>query len=698
MRYSNIDYTVFYVDPSIASAGDGSTPATALQNLPESIAEYANNSCFIIRRTSEDYAATIAGGTNATMYNLMLLGMPNASDLMYEFVPDEAKTAWGADEAEYANLESTSTSYVEMNSIQQFMLHRIYLYRNNATVSNYIFRFYNSSTYNACISIEHCKFGSKGIDIDQADYTCDKMTNSYLKAYFYIYYARLLNIKDVILNYAATSHSSHGIYCRFAEILNVEDVTVYALVGVNNSYYPLCLSETGSDGVECNIRNVQMKIKFNGDSEYLPTFLQVQGYLNNTIHNISVAFDGAINDTRPSNLCLNTSMIVFNSLRDFSITDVDINIPYCWRLSSSSGNVFRMSSCYAGTYVPGVAKEVKNINIVLGSDEDVAIGISNTYTEAKSDDDDYVALFLQFNNDACDNFFKVPIVDNINVVNPRGRSLYIYNARLTNATLQGAMSCYYTLADIDLLETWYPGYVLWAYYGSHVRVKELNVNLENPTYPYTQESAIGSSYSSKSNVFVEKSNCYLASLVTDTSESNNIYQGFTCNNEVETGHFCQRTPNGICDTWSVYREGGSSASLKLYNNSYNTTKTMVLGRRPFKGMQLLPTTTGRHTLKMHIAYKGYLTDSDIYQRLILSATVQTEDGEKNYISSVHGSWADDSESTWVNDESLTQKCLEMPLDLPNSEAVDIRIYFSWYAASGFVYIDPDITLETETEV
>lgn len=155
-------------------------------------------------------------------------------------------------------------------------------------------------------------------------------------------------------------------------------------------------------------------------------------------------------------------------------------------------------------------------------------------------------------------------------------------------------------------------------------------------------------------------------------------------------------PTAECDLifWSVHRTGGGAAALKLYNNNYNTTRTMVLGRKPFKGMELLPTTSGRHLLKMHIAYKGYTDDSDMFRRLMISASVRDSDGhDRIYWSTLHGRWVDDSASEWINDENLTQKCLEIPLDLVENNPVDVRIYFCWFSSSGFVYIDPALELE-----
>ena len=53
MRYANIDFNVVYVDPSNSSSGDGSTPANALNALPTTAAAFADNTCYLIRRTAE---------------------------------------------------------------------------------------------------------------------------------------------------------------------------------------------------------------------------------------------------------------------------------------------------------------------------------------------------------------------------------------------------------------------------------------------------------------------------------------------------------------------------------------------------------------------------------------------------------------------------------------------------------------------
>lgn len=696
MIYSNVDFNVVYIDPSIEAPGDGTTPAGALKALPASAADFTDNTCYLIRRTPEESAVIIPNGENTNITNLLLLGMPNPSDLMYDFVPEEAKSAWGADEAKYANVKSVvADGRFQLPNLRVFLMHRVYLFRDGIDSNNYMLYFYNSSDYKMCISFEHCKFGSRGINVDDSGYAGGALTQSRLKSYVYIYYARMLNIRDCIINYAITGNSNngHGIFCRFPEILNVEDVKVYSPLNSSSyNYYPLYLSENSDDGIECEIHNVSQELIFNGTYEYIPGLIHLAGYLNARIRNISINMtERGLSTARPSNLYIQNSLISLDSMRDFSVQDITVNIPRCWRCTAP---VVGLYSCYSSNYIPGIEKEVRNITISLCESEEDAIGSPISYSDASKSGNSYVALLLEFDQGSGDISAKVPVVDHITVNHPRGKSLYIYNARLTNAVLKGTATCYCTVADIDKLETWFPGYALWAYDGSHIRVKELLINTENTVYPYSQEPAVGSDYSSRANVFADKCNVALRPLNYLSSNDNYIYQGFGCNNEGEDGHFCFRCPNGIADTWSVHRSGGGAAAIKLYNNNYNTTRTMVLGRKPFKGLQLLPTTSGRHVLKAHIAYKGFADDSELSRRLLFSATVRGADGHDIvYWSSLHGRWVDDSASEWINDENLTQKCLEIPLDLVENNPVDVRIYFCWFSSSGFVYIDPALELE-----
>ena len=57
----------------------------------------------------------------------------------------------------------------------------------------------------------------------------------------------------------------------------------------------------------------------------------------------------------------------------------------------------------------------------------------------------------------------------------------------------------------------------WAYDASHVRVKDMFINIDNPAYLYSQEPAVGTDYSSRANVFADKCNIALRPLTYRTT-------------------------------------------------------------------------------------------------------------------------------------------------------------------------------------
>ncbi len=689
MVYSNIDFNVVYVDPSKSSSGDGTTPAKALNALPSTVAGYADNTAYLIRRTAETSAAVLPSGTNSSISNILFIGMPNASDELYTLMPDAVKSAWGADSAEYANLKYASSSgNFSLPSIKVFLLHRVYLFRDSVNADSYILRFYNSTGHVGCYAFEHCKFGSKGVDLDKASYT-GALTSSRCKAYVYIHYARMLSIRDSIINHALTGNSSNGdgIHCHWADFLDVEDVAVYSAAWTDYSqYYPLNLSGTYEKGVECQIRNVTQTVRMNGSAgTHVPTLMSVQGYVSCDISGIGASLGTALDATAPSSFQLDYPMVYVYNAWELSIKDVTVNLPNFWNCRSP---VLELERCQSGNYIPGVVKKLENISVALATDSGIGSPISYSY--ATTANDSYAAVSVNFSSSDTTLYAKVPQISNLNVVCPRGKAAYIENARMTDSSFQGTVVLNGVVADIDSISTWFPGKCLYAESGTHVRVREMTVNTENPDYAYSEDPAVFSGLEEQGNVFVDSSNVSLAPVAASSSKTDHIYQGIGCNNEGAEGHFCFRCANGICDTWSAHRTGGGAAALKFWNNTCSGADTMAVGRRPFNGMELTPSTTGRHLLKAHIACKGFSQVSELYRHFIVSATVNG----RRYYSTLHGRWADDSASVWENDSDLVQLVLEMPIDIAEAAPVDVRVYFSWYSSAGFVYLDPAIELES----
>ena len=687
MRYANIDLSVVYVDPSKSSSGTGATPATALNALPSTAASFADNTCYLVRRTAEAKAAVIPNGTNNSVKNLLILGMPNASDELYELMPSEAKTAWGADSAEYANVQSTAASgSFALPNANVFLLHRVYLFRDGINADQYILKFnYTTSPGIGCFAFEHCKFGSRGVNVDKSTYAT-AVTASRLKSYVYIYYARMLDIRDCIINHALAGNSQNpcGFYCYFADILNVDGVKIYSPVWTDytSNAYPLFLSGTYQKGVECIVRNVEQTIRMNGSTgTHVPTLMYLQGYIHCAVENVSVDMGTALNSTDPTSLSIDYAMMYFGSVYELAMKTLSVNLPKVWYAKSP---VLQFDRCYSGNYIPGVVKRIEDVTVELASSG--GIGEVCTYANATSTRENYAAVVMSFSTSDCTMYAKVMEVTDLTVKCPRGKALYAENIRLTDAEFEGTVILSATEADVKSIKTWFPGKALYVQNGSHARVRYMEANLANPDYAYNEDPLVFSTFDNYGSVFVDESNASLSPMAASSSKAQHIYQGIGCNNEGADGHFAFRCQNALCDTWSVRRTGGGTAALKLSNNVCSGADMMVLGRRPFNGMQLTPTTTGRHVLRAHIAFKGYASSAELYRHFVVSATVKG----RVWYSTVHGRWADDSASTWVNDSDLTQLVLEMPIDIAEVSPVDVRVYFSWYSAGGFVYLDPAI--------
>ena len=195
LKYNGNEYNILYIDANIgANEGDGSTPSTALSNIPTTLTD---KTCYIVRR-QEDNEVTYVDLPQSwynSLYYIMFIGMPTSKDPLYSVMEESAKTAWGNDTGKYARIRcnmSTSrgtSSYsidinntnnkcvFKTNSIRDFYASGCYFYRdgNGATAradgfaNDYIFAFDYSSSF-ANVTFNNCKFGYTQYNLENNDY------------------------------------------------------------------------------------------------------------------------------------------------------------------------------------------------------------------------------------------------------------------------------------------------------------------------------------------------------------------------------------------------------------------------------------------------------------------------------------------------------------------------------------------------
>ena len=717
MIFSNIDFTLKYLDPSAEENGDGTSPESPLNAFPESIGELGDNTAWIIRRTSEDYSAFLPGGNTSEIHNILFIGMPKNTDPLWTMMPRLAQEAWGSDEAEYANIRANTGDEpwgdeygFNLPACKTFMLHRLYVFRDESWAYMSIFKF-PAQDYTASISIENCKFGQKGINLDSQDFT-DSTNTSRCKAFFYINTAHVLSMHRCIFNIVNDGDDWYGdtadpFHLNNASYISVSDIDVYATTSqYGGDYGPgggtaLCFSNGSWGGAFSDYQNLRFHILVNGTWGYMPClfYSAVNDYCR--IRNITATVEERkLGTNNPSQYCVGQSMIRSHGSREFEIDGITVTIPKCWRITEG-GRVVSISG-FCNSTIPGFSKSIRNISISMaetdGVDSEASTG--NYYEWVRQGIGDigrypwYSALEMSFSErNYSEGAWEPVVVSGITVNHPHGVALYAYGCQIRNCSLKGTIKLRRCVADVTSMTSFYPGYALFAAEASTLRVGMLTLGKENSEITGgADDPAVGSYYSDTSFIYVGTCNGPLKSNIGGTAT--NVYNGYNviCANESDSGHYTCRSENYICDTWNARRTGGAPACLKIISSA-NGSGGMSLGRAPFRGFQITPAETGIHTLEFHIAAKGISDLSELNRRLLVQVTVPRANGTQDvYFSSTSGCWQDDSSAEWVNDSEMVQRKLVMPLNITEAGALDVKIHYQLYSASGYVYLDPAIAL------
>ncbi len=690
MLYSNTEYNVVYVDPSTGTAGDGSAPAAALKDLPAADS-LADRTCYIIRRTNPADSCALPNGTNNSLKRILLMGMPFPSDLMYGFVPEAARSAWGSDSHKYANIKATSGSQsFTANNLETLLLHRVNLFRSGVSgVSAYMLVSYQTNESKGVFSFDHCRFAVDGHPVDEEDYSGGIYAENAMSGYVRLGQVRMLNIRDCVFN-LRTVNRYNGVYCYAPDCLAFTGnrINVLARGNMDYGYDQFLLSDSQRGQIEAVISGIAVKYLVNGSgSRYFDRVLGVNYYPSARVNGITVSMGDLATDTHPDSLSFTGSLLHVSGAGDYSVKDITADLPYAWLFESPFIYIYG-NLCNTGA---GCEKEVSGISVTAGGDN--AVGGCRSYDDVRSFRDSQVLLCIQnYSGDRSSYYPKVTDVKALNLKYPRGNALHAVQCRITDAVIEGSVYLSGCMADIDSISTWFPGAALRLAACSHARVGTVTVNTANEKYPYNSDDAvIWGSDSGNGNAYVEHCNVPLCPVQLSTS-AGDTHVARTCANAGENGHYTMLSRNVAADTWNVHRTGGAAACLKIRNDACNTTNTMTIGRKPFRGMVLTPSSTGRHVLRMHAAFKGYASLDELARRFIVTATADENGSPRVYTSSSDGVWKDDPGAVWENDTGLTQKVLEIPMDIASLTAVDVRIHFGWYSATGFVYVDPAMEL------
>ena len=696
MFYSNIQYTVCFVDPSRGTNGSGITLQDARNELPTTDSEWKENTLYLIRRTAEDYYVTLPP-ISVGRHNFVFMGMPKQGDFYWEAVPQQAKDAWGADTAEYANIGNNSSNHWTCNNAINLHFYNCYLMRVSNNRNYYtVYNYNQNARYQTNVSFKNCKFGYKDVDLENQQYPA--RVTVYSTYFFYGYYLKSFIMKDCLINFSVYDTGSYyGFSIEDAQLLSITNCEMYSVT--QSSYYSnyiiYCRGNSNYDN-RYYLENINCHIRINETYRYIPTFIYLANASFFSCKNIVTDLKRQLGTGTLTELILYYQAFRFEGMRLYDIDNFVWGIPKLWDIQSN-GNVLYCNSFHCRTSIPGAKMSVKNIYITMQQQD--GYGTPNYYSRAKNTGSEYAAFVFSASNSSADNA-KLPLLENINIYNIKGKAAYFNRCQIRNSRFHGSISCFNAIGDIEEIVSDYPAYQLYLADCSQIRVQRIETNQNNQTYPPQQQPVVSPTmWGQECFCYVDYCNAFIRPTSNSNSEEQAYYSAI-CGNEIEDGHFSQKSANYVIDTWSVYRENGAKASLKCWNNFCNTNYGMWLGAQPFGGSKLTPLEVGTNYLIVYIAYKGFTAQENLGNKLIFQANVPNGNGGYDrYFSSCDGMWLNDRNSVWKNDSGLTQKVLVMPLEVKTLEQqIDLKIQFSWYSSSGYVYIDPAFKLYMAEQV
>lgn len=192
---------ILFIDSAIATAGDGSTPAKALQNLPTDSVE---NCLYILRKypetdTQKYYTLPCFNGWKGSISKFAFVGCPQTNEAFYDILSDDLKTAltdagWLNSGNKYATIycNTVNSMNVAINSGSSFYTENInYLRKDDTTLfdrscdhNEARWMFYFSGNIDI-ISIKNCRWSAQECNIDDETYinpTPSQKCCGYLKA------------------------------------------------------------------------------------------------------------------------------------------------------------------------------------------------------------------------------------------------------------------------------------------------------------------------------------------------------------------------------------------------------------------------------------------------------------------------------------------------------------------------------------
>lgn len=719
----------YYIDPTqqyieetwVAEDHDGSTAAKADRVLPSVLQDGV---CYLIRRgdrsndASAKYCTPTSQVTMTGGNHVAIVGMPKADDELYAYMPEDAKTAWGADTHDKAVLGETNTwgnahlinIQCKTTLIYNVLVKSVWRHRGNSSESeNGVYGYFNIT--GEIVDLRKVENTILNSDLISGD-ACPAFWNSNNVDYYRV-------LSPFVLNVTVGANILDSVFQRTIPLWNdsfgcvhmvgstpkngfyIKNITIYNtslryFSGISNNYgrgvfvFP-------SD----NERRNRYTVTMDTIHEYL--FNTGNGATNITPHVQPILTGGGYNYIHINNITIEMNSEQFGRTNQSTFGDsIHIQVP-CYGGGSVVENItctlpqFRGDIKLIKFYEQNWVEDGKRFlpksqwyilkNIIAKFCPVDSTPLANGGSTNSTIVDAYSDLQGSWNNSQSNIMTcRQLIVQNITVEAPlktEGYALGLADAMIDmlSNNIQGRVAVKRSTGKIGSISFYGVSDILSDGGSNLLYIKKLNCNRNNPNTPYTGQPTMTPSWAS--HILIGETNTkFIADDYSDGQGSNNLDAMYVCTADTLKGNFCVRNSKCKVETWSVNRTGGHSCTLRFLNEYGDASNTpIVVGGRPFAGLKR-HLVAGRHKLTFYMTTYGYNDPTLIKNNMQIFAKLgfnQMAGG---------GTWEQDDTTVWNNIELNTSFKYTMYIELAEEADVEFVYYWWWYMKGGYTYMDP----------
>lgn len=717
---------------------DGSSVAKADKELPATLTD---NTVYLIRRSNHKWNMlenqdpnrdpypfswcynNVAGCTlPAGSLRIAIVGMPKQDDPLFQYMPEQARTAWVDNVTDgtrdYAPLAQNMGNGWYKNAdiiklqARDVVLYNLYIMTNSqSSVGNG----WQNAKYYIYVNCENF-IGAKLYtcqmrgDLNQPnDVVADGIAGTMGYDVFTpttcgVFYTNTCHIYDSTLVNKPDSYENgwyFRLYSRFGQC-TINNITLLNIPLSNNQgsdRYNHC-GFFHIDSVDGSYRsltkvhayNIHMYLYRTKTSHSYNRYRKLLTGQTNTynVHDITIEeqVDSKQIPDATNYALVEGRMVDITSFNPGSIvSNITMNVPKCFGFPFFSFTTPRMDDRDSKMFTPKSQWYiVKNISFI-GTGQ----GASGTWGSKNTN-----VINIEHGNSSYEQayLYLVPtceqlIVQNISITsyyNTNDNGLYLRGAMvdMVNNHLQCKASLYRCTGKIGSIKTYDVGGAFTDNAGANLLyIGSITCNRNNPDSPYIGQQAISPSW--KSQILVGSTNTRFLrdDNMSDSNPSNLNDHMYLCTSDLLEGNFVARNIAAKAETWSVYRTGGHSCTLRFVCQKKDIENyPLRIGDMPFAGIK-------RHLQKginrctFYMTTTGYNSPAQIKDKMRFRAKLPSG----LYVCD-SGDWSDDPDTVWNNVELNTSFKYTFYIDMEAEGDVEFSYQFWWYMLDAYTYLDP----------